>query len=138
MEFESIRLIGLLFFGLLLAASLSALVFLGLAVHRIRNLNIPPNATFSETLLLTPLSIVIAVDLLDLGLDILAAPLSWMILDRLGLKALRGVAAVEALIPGTQFIPTLTLCWFGARLFGSQLQVFDQRYSGFESISTRS
>jgi hypothetical protein len=43
-----------------------------------------------------------------------------MILDQLGLKALRGVSAVEALIPGTQLIPTMTLCWFGVRLFGIQ------------------
>ena len=59
-----------------------------------------------------------AIDLLDLALDFLAAPISWLILDRLGLKALRGVSAVEALIPGTQLIPTMTLCWFGVRLLG--------------------
>jgi hypothetical protein len=135
---DEIRTIGLVIFGIMLAASLTGAAFLAIAIHRLRNLNIPPNATFSETLLLTPLSVVLAIDLLDLGLDILAAPMSWLILDRLGLKALRGVAAVEALVPGTQFIPTLTLCWLGARLFGAQLQVFDQRFSGFDSISNRS
>jgi hypothetical protein len=93
----------------------------------VRSLDIPQDATFAETLFLTPLSIVIAIDLLDLALDVLAAPLSWAILDRLGLKALRGVAAVEALIPGTQFIPTLTLCWFGARLLDSRIGTASRR-----------
>jgi len=102
-------------------------LMLAIAVRRLRSLNIPPDASFSETLLLTPLSIVIAIDLLDLALDVLAAPLSWAILDRLGLKALRGLAAVEALLPGTQFIPTLTLCWFGIRILESRLGASSRR-----------
>lgn len=93
---------------------------LAFAVRRLRSLDIPPDATFTETLLVAPLSVVIAIDLLDLALDVLAAPLSWAILDRLGLKALRGVAAVEAILPGTQLIPTLTLCWFGVRILESR------------------
>ena len=96
-------------------------LMLAIAVRRLRNLDIPPDATFTETLFLAPLSVVLAIDLLDLALDVLAAPISWAILDRLGLKALRGVAAVEALLPGTQFIPTLTLCWFGVRLLDTRL-----------------
>lgn len=92
--------------------------FLLLFARKIKRIEIPAGATFVETLHYTPLSVVLAIDLLDLTLDILAAPLSWAILDRLGLTALRGVAAVEALIPGTQIIPTFTLCWFGVRLFG--------------------
>jgi hypothetical protein len=35
----------------------------------------------------------------------------------LGLKALRNTAVLEAIIPGTQIIPTLTLAWIGVRLF---------------------
>src|SRR3712207_9069808 len=37
-------------------------------------------------------------------------------------SALRNVATIEALVPFTQPIPTLTLAWFAARLFnlGSQ------------------
>jgi hypothetical protein len=89
-----------------------------LYVRRLRAIDIPPDATFAETLHYTPLLVVMTIDLLDLGLDFLAAPVSWAILDRLGLKALRGVATVEALIPGTQIIPTMTLCWFGVRLLG--------------------
>ena len=87
-----------------------------MALLKIRKLDVPPNASFIETLYYTPLLVVIAVDLLDLVFDFLAAPISWTLLDRLGLKALRGVSTVEALIPGTQLIPTMTLCWIGARL----------------------
>ena len=75
---DEIRTIGLVIFGIMLVASLAGAAFLAIAIHRLRNLNIPPNATFSETLLLTPLSVVLAIDLLDLGLDILAAPMSWL------------------------------------------------------------
>jgi hypothetical protein len=37
------------------------------------------------------------------------------VLDRLGLKGLRNKAAIEALIPFTQPIPTFTLSWIAAR-----------------------
>lgn len=120
MNVESVRNIAVLILALMAFAGVTGGLILIYAVYRIKSLNIPRDATFSETLHLTPLAIVIAIDLLDLGLDFLAAPLSWAILDRLGLKALRGVAAVEALIPGTQFIPTMTLCWFGARLLNTR------------------
>lgn len=116
MTVEDIRLIGISIFVLMLFAAAVGALMLIYAFYKVRHLNIPPDASFSETLLYTPFVVVLAIDLLDLGLDILAAPLSWAILDRMGLKALRGVAAAEALIPGTQLIPTLTLCWFGARL----------------------
>jgi hypothetical protein len=82
-----------------------------------KRIEVPPDATFTETLLLTPFLVVVFVDLLDFGLDVLAAPFAWVILDRMGLKALRGVSAVEALIPFTQAIPTMTISWLGARLF---------------------
>jgi len=118
MDIETIRLIGIIFFIIFLVALIGSLTILLLSAHRIRSIKIPPDATFAETLHYTPLVVAIAIDLLDLGLDILAAPLSWAILDWLGLKALRGVATVEALIPGTQIIPTMTLCWFGVRLLG--------------------
>ena len=35
------------------------------------------------------------------------------------LKALRGVSTVEALIPGTQFLPLLTAAWIGVRITGT-------------------
>jgi hypothetical protein len=40
---------------------------------------------------------------------------SWIVLDRLGLRGLRNKAAIEALIPFTQPIPTFTLSWVAAR-----------------------
>lgn len=110
-------------FGLVVAAMmgisliLAALLFI-FAVRRIRRLDIPGDAGFGEALLYTPLALVLFIDLLDFALDILAAPITWMILDRLGLKALRNVFAFEALLPFTQFIPAMTLAWFAARLLG--------------------
>ncbi len=118
MDIEILRTIGIVSLILLLSSTLFGGSLLLIYARRLRAMNIPPDATFFETLHYTPLLVVIAIDLLDLGLDILAAPLSWVILDKLGLKALRGVATVEALIPGTQIIPTMTLCWFGVRLLG--------------------
>jgi len=89
---------------------------LGLWVwRRVRGLQIPANATFWHTLRLTPLSVVLLLDLLDLGLDVFSAPITWVLLDRLGLRSLRMVTAAEALLPGTQFLPTMTLAWLAAR-----------------------
>ena len=93
-----------------------ALLLLLIVMRQVRQINVPPNADFAETLRHTPFLVVILIDLLDLALDVLAAPIAWVILDRLGLKALRGISAMEAAIPFTQVIPTLTICWLGVRL----------------------
>ena len=138
MNIEDIRLVGILILAGMFAAIAAGVLFLAIAVHKVRNLDIPENASFTETLLLAPFTVVLAIDLLDLGLDILAAPLSWVILDWLGLKALRGVAAVEALIPGTQIIPTLTLFWLGVRIFGSRTSVLNQSFMELDRISVKS
>ena len=95
-----------------------ALILFLLVIRKLRRLNVPPDAGFGETLLYTPFLLVLFIDLLDWGLDVLAAPIAWVVLDRLGLKALRNVSTVEALIPFTQPIPTLTLSWIWVRLFG--------------------
>lgn len=97
---------------------LGFLLMLALAVRQVRKINVPPDAGFVQTLRLVPISVTIAIDLLDLSLDILAAPIAWVVLDRLGLKALRGVGAVQGLIPGTQIVPILTVLWLGVRLLG--------------------
>lgn len=115
---EILRSVGIVALITMGFSAVVGLALLLLSVKKLRELNVPPNATFAETLHYTPFVVVVAVDLLDLGLDFLAAPFSWVILDKLGLQALRGVASVEALIPGTQLIPTLTLCWIGVRVFG--------------------
>jgi hypothetical protein len=99
---------------------LLAIILFAFAYRQIRRMNIPPDAGFAETLLLMPFVVVVFVDLLDLAFDFLAAPLAWIILDRMGLKALRNVATLEALVPFTQVIPTMTLAWIGVRLFGRE------------------
>jgi hypothetical protein len=42
-----------------------------------------------------------------------------VLLQRLGLTALREVATIEALIPISAPVPTMTLCWVLARWKGS-------------------
>jgi hypothetical protein len=96
-------------------ALLLALAVAGYVLARVRRVQLPPGADALTALRLTPLSVVVLLDLLDLSLDFLSAPIAWIILTRLGLGPLRGVTVVESLIPGTQFIPTMTLAWIFAR-----------------------
>lgn len=114
---EFLRTFGITLLTLMGISLLLALLLLIVVWRNVKRLNIPPDATFGETLNLTPISVVLMIDLLDFGLDFLAAPVAWIILDRLGLKALRGVSVVEAFIPLTQAIPTMTLAWIWVRLF---------------------
>jgi hypothetical protein len=123
MSIDLLREIGLYIFGAMVISFVLAMILFFLVISRLRRMNIPPNAGFSETLLYTPLLLVVFIDLLDFALDVLAAPFTWMILDRLGLKALRGFAAFEALLPFTQIVPTMTLAWFALRLVGSRLDI---------------
>jgi hypothetical protein len=118
MNTDALQTVGLYIFGAMVVSFILGMLLLFLVVRWIRRIDVPPGADFTETLLYTPLVVAITIDLLDFALDILSAPLSWIVLDRLGLKALRGVAAVEALLPFTQIIPTMTLCWLGARFLG--------------------
>ncbi|NNJ12592.1 hypothetical protein EKD04_019895 [Chloroflexales bacterium ZM16-3] len=111
--------IGQLLFWLLVAmgtALLVALIGLALMVRQIRRLPVPPDAGFFTTMRYVPLLLVVLLDLLDFALDIFSAPISWIILDRMGLRGLRNKAVIEALIPFTQPIPTFTLSWVAARL----------------------
>lgn len=119
---EFLRNFGLTLLTLMGISLALALLLLAVVWRKVKRLNIPPDATFGETLLLTPLVVVLMIDLLDFGLDVLAAPVSWVILDRLGLKALRGVSVVEAVIPFTQAIPTMTIAWLWVRLFPGTIQ----------------
>ena len=119
MDAEFFQTIGLYIVGAMAVSLVLGLLLLLIIIRLVRRIDVPAGADFTETLLYTPLIVVITVDLLDFALDILAAPFSWIILDRLGLKALRGVAVVEGILPFTQFIPTMTLCWFGARFLGT-------------------
>ena len=86
------------------------------ALRRIK-VQLAPNSDFFTTVRAVPLSLVIGLDLLDLALDMFSAPIIWFILNRYNLQALRNVATIEALIPISGPIPTLTLAWFAARVF---------------------
>ncbi len=119
MDAEFLQTLGLYIAGAMAVSLVLGLLLLLLIIRFLRRIDVPDGADFTETLLYTQFVVVITVDLLDFALDVLSAPFSWIILDRLGLKALRGVAAVEGLLPFTQFIPTMTLCWFGARFLGT-------------------
>jgi hypothetical protein len=113
----SLKSFAFLLGAIMLISLVVGLLVLGLAYRRLKQIRVPQDADFFTTLRAVPLALVIGLDLLDLGLDTFSAPLEWLILNRLGLTALRNVATFEALIPFTGPIPTLTLAWIAARLF---------------------
>jgi hypothetical protein len=106
-----------------------ALVGLFMLTRTIRRLRVPYEADFFTTMRYVPISLVILLDLLDFGLDIFAAPISFIVLDRMGLRGLRNKAAIEALIPFTQPIPTFTLGWIAARV----LNLGQLPYAGYDT-----
>ena len=114
---DTLREIGLVITGIMGVSIFLFFLIILLTYRKLRTLDIPDDATLSETLHIVPIYLVIAFDLLDLGLDFFAAPVAWLVLDRLGLRALRNITTVEALIPATGPIPTLTLAWLAVRLF---------------------
>ena len=97
--------------SLALAGALIALTY-----RRLKRITIPSDADFFTTLRHVPLSLALFLDLLDFGLDFFSVPIAWVVLGKLGLQSLRGVTVVEEIIPGTQFLPTMTAAWFAARL----------------------
>jgi hypothetical protein len=101
-----------LFFGITI--TLAVLVFLWV-IWRVKRINIPADADFFTTLRATPFSVVLLLDLLDLAFDFLSAPIAWALLSWLGLKSLRNISVAESVIPGTQFLPTMTVAWVIAR-----------------------
>ncbi len=112
---EQIITVLLVLFGVAAALGLIGLLLL----HRsLRRLEVPPGADFFTTLRIVPFSLVVVLDLLDLGLDVFATPIVWLVLSRYRLQALRNVSTVEAFIPFTQAIPTLTVAWIIVRAFG--------------------
>jgi hypothetical protein len=105
--------------GIVVLVSLTlAAVILAVAIRKLRRIRLPPNADFFTAARAVPLSLMVGLDLLDLGLDTFATPIIWLILNRSGLQALRNVASFEALIPFSGPIPTMTLAWIAARVFG--------------------
>ena len=114
---EFLRTFGITLAIMMGVALILALLLLAIVWRQVKQIKIPPDATFGETLQLTPFLVVVMIDLLDFALDFLAAPIAWILLDRMGLKALRGVSVVESLVPLTQVIPTMTIAWIWARIF---------------------
>ena len=94
-------------------------VLIVLTYRRLKRIRIPPGADFVTTLRHVPLTLVLFLDLLDFGLDFFSVPIAWVILGKLDLQSLRGVTVVEEIIPGTQFLPTMTAAWFAARLLST-------------------
>jgi hypothetical protein len=125
---DSLRTFGQVLLSLLLIGVVLGAIMLALVWRSLRRIQVPPDADFFTTVRAVPLGLVVGLDLLDLGLDMLAAPIVWMILSRFKLQALRNVAAVEALVPFTQPVPTLTIAWFAARLLnlGDPPQNYDR------------
>jgi hypothetical protein len=102
-------------FAVVSALSLVAAAVLGLVLwRRLRRLS-TTGGGFWQTLREVPFGLVVLLDLLDLGLDVFSAPIIWVLLKKLGLTALREVATVQALIPISAPIPTMTICWLLAR-----------------------
>lgn len=101
---------------ILLIALVLAAVVLAVAFRKLRRIRLPPDADFFTTVRAVPLSLVIGLDLLDLGLDVFSTPVVWFILNRAGLQSLRNIASFEALLPFTGPIPTMTLAWLAARM----------------------
>ncbi len=101
--------------AMLLSLALAGALLI-LTYRRLKRIRIPPDADFFTALRHVPLTLVLFLDLLDFGLDFLSVPIAWVILGKLGLQPLRGVTVVEEVIPGTQFLPTMTAAWLAARL----------------------
>lgn len=117
---QFIRDFGFVLLSVMSVALVVAMLLLAIIIVQVRRIHVPPGADFATTLLYTPFLVVLFLDVLDLALDFLSAPIAWIVLDRLGLKALRGFATVESFVPFTQAIPTMSLCWLGVRLFGRE------------------
>ncbi len=118
----------LILLSVMSVALVLALILLVIIFIQIRHIKVPPGAGFAETLLYTPLLVALFLDVLDLALDFLSAPIAWIVLDRLGLKGLRGVATIESLIPFTQAIPTMTLAWIAVRVMGKDRFIESKYY----------
>ncbi len=117
---EFLRNFGLVLAAVMAVSGVLALLLLVIIIVQVRRIRVPEGAGFAETLLYTPFLVVAFLDLLDLSLDFLSAPIAWIVLDRLGLKGLRGFATLESFIPFTQLIPTMTASWIAVRLLGKE------------------
>jgi hypothetical protein len=123
-----LRTLLAIFIGLSILGLVIALLLLAWILWRVKRIQLPPDADFLTTLRHTPLSVVILLDVLDLTFDFLAAPFAWVLLGYLNLHALRGVTVIESVIPGTQFLPTMTAAWLFARFTKNQPHFTQNHY----------
>lgn len=100
------------FVGLVVALGLLWAGLLGLVLYR---MTAGRDAGQLAALRAAPLQLVLLLDAIDLGLDVLGAPLVWLVMSRSELRALRGLSVIETLIPGTQLLPAMTISWLYAR-----------------------
>lgn len=100
----------------LASAVAGAIALLVLASYQIADIDVPQDADFFGTLQAIPITVPLALDLLDMAFDIFSAPISWIILEMLGLQKLQAITIFEGLIPGTQLIPTMSAAWVIARI----------------------
>jgi len=114
---EQLRLLLLISAGIAALSLAAAILLILVTYRRLRRLSLPFDASFTTFLRTVPITVVIILDLLDFGLDVFSAPVAWILLGKLGLQGLRGITVLEELIPGTQFLPTMTLAWIGIRLY---------------------
>lgn len=114
--------------GLIFVVTLGVgILLLTWVILRVRRINLPPDADWITALRATPLIVVVVLDVLDFSLDFLAAPISWILLTRLGLGPLRPITLVEALVPFTRLIPVMTTAWFAVRILRLQGASLPQR-----------
>ncbi len=114
---EQLRTLLLISAGMAVLSLAAAILLVLMTYRRLRRLSLPLDADFMTCLRTVPITVVIILDLLDFGLDVFSAPVAWVLLGKLGLQGLRGITILEELIPGTQFLPTMTLAWIGIRLY---------------------
>lgn len=114
MELYDIIILVAMVMGISLIISIVGLTMI---MRRIQTIDIPHTTDFFTTLHHVPLSLVILLDLLDFSLDMFAAPISWVILNRMGLQNLRNAATIQAIVPGSSMLPMLTISWVLARMF---------------------
>jgi hypothetical protein len=101
--------------GCIVVAFIGAVALFIVAARQVAQIEVPEDADFFETLQLIPITVPLALDLLDMAFDVFSAPISWIVLELMGLRALQMITVFEGLIPGTQLIPTLTIAWFIAK-----------------------
>lgn len=117
MPIQDFLVLAVTVFGVVAILGVIGAVFLLVnASNQIARLEVPEGADFFETLQYIPITVPIALDLLDFAFDIFAAPISWFVLELLGLQALQAVTVIEGILPGTGILPTMTIAWFIARM----------------------